>query len=143
MTPDQITLVQRTWEQIRPNANVTAAMFYSRLFELDPSLRRLFRNDLVAQSKKLVNAISPAVRSLENPDRLAPALRELSRRHAGYGVEDPHYATVGAALLETLAAGLAGAFTPAVREAWSATYSVLAETMKNGAAQGRPMTLAG
>ena len=142
MTPQQIAIVQSTWEQIYPNANVAATMFYTRLFELDPTLRRLFPGDLRAQYRKLVAAIGLAVRSLGNPDRLGPVLDELGRRHAGYGVKDPHYSTVGVALVDTLAAGLGDGFTPAVQEAWAATYAVIAETMKNGAAQGRPVALA-
>ena len=33
-------------------------------------------------------------------------LKELARRHVNYGVENRHYATVGAALLWTLQVGL-------------------------------------
>jgi nitric oxide dioxygenase len=56
-------------------------------------------------------------------------VRALGARHAGYGVEEEHYATVGAALLWTLDKGLGAEFTPAVREAWTTTYSLLANTM--------------
>lgn len=142
MTPQQIALVTKSWEQVQAHANVAAAAFYSRLFELDPALRGLFGDDLRAQSRKLAFAINVAVAGLDRLESLAPALRELGRRHAGYGVEERHYATVGAALLDTLAAGLADAFTPAVREAWTETYRVLAETMKSGTAQARPVAAA-
>lgn len=142
MTPQHITMVQRTWEQIYPDAVVVATLFYSRLFTRDPSLRRLFPDDLQAQHRKLVGAINLAVRSLKDLERLRPTLQELGRRHTGYGVQDQHYSTVGAAFLDTLAAGLGDGFTPAVQEAWTATYTVLAETMKSGGAHGRPMTQA-
>ncbi|TIS32963.1 globin domain-containing protein, partial [Mesorhizobium sp.] len=46
-----------------------------------------------------------------------------------YGVEERHYPIVGQALIETLAAGLGTAFTPAVREAWEAAYGLLASVM--------------
>jgi hemoglobin-like flavoprotein len=32
-------------------------------------------------------------------DQIVPAVQALGRRHAGYGVREPHYATVGEALL--------------------------------------------
>ncbi len=141
MTPQQIRLVQHTWEQIRPNAGAVGETFYSRLFERDPSLRKLFRSDVQAQSRKLVNAVTLATQSLASLERLTPVLHELGRRHASYGVEDRHYSTVGAALLETLEAALADSFTPAARQAWTATYEVLAETMRRGAAEGSPIDL--
>ena len=142
MRPQQVNIVQRTWEQISPNANEVAAMFYARLFELDPSLRSLFPADLQPQNRKLVNAFNMVVRNLRNLERLEPLLHELGRRHAGYGVEDRHYSTVGAALLDTLEAGLRDGFTAAVREAWTATYGIVAKAMKSGATHDGSIMLA-
>ena len=59
-------------------------------------------------------------------------VRGLGRKHAIYGVKERHYAVVGAALLDTLAAKLKTAFTPEVNEAWTVTYTLLADTMKSG-----------
>jgi nitric oxide dioxygenase len=56
-------------------------------------------------------------------------VRDLGRRHAHYGVEPEHYATVGAALIWTLEQGLGPDFTLATRRAWIAAYSLLAWTM--------------
>ena len=39
-------------------ADEAAAAFYSRLFKLDPSLRRLFTGDLRQQGKKLMDLIA-------------------------------------------------------------------------------------
>jgi hemoglobin-like flavoprotein len=62
-------------------------------------------------------------------------VQDLGRRHVRYGVTDDHYAKVADALLWTLGQGLGDGFTPAVREAWTATYTVLADTMKAAAAK--------
>jgi hemoglobin-like flavoprotein len=75
-----------------------------------------------------------AVGSLRDTNALIPAVRALGTRHVAYGVRDPHYDTVGAALLWTLEKGLGEAFTPEVREAWTATYTTLATVMKDAAA---------
>jgi len=53
--------------------------------------------------------------------------------HAGYGVIESDYATVGAALLWTLEQGLGPAFTPDVKDAWTAAYRILSGTMLAGA----------
>jgi hemoglobin-like flavoprotein len=50
-------------------------------------------------------------------------------------VTHAHYETLAAALLLTLEQELGSAFTPAVREAWTAAYLLLAGTMKTGARQ--------
>jgi hemoglobin-like flavoprotein len=67
---------------------------------------------------------------LKQPERLLPAVRLLGQRHVGYGVQSSHYQTVGEALLWTLGQGLGDKFTPAVEEAWTAAYLLLAATMQ-------------
>ena len=129
MTPIDITLVKDSFRKIVPIADQAAALFYARLFELDPNLRPLFGGDMAEQGRKLMTMIATAVASLERLDTIVPAVRALGVRHAGYGVEEEHYATVGAALLWTLEKGLGPEFTSAVRDAWTTTYSLLANTM--------------
>ena len=133
MTPHQIDLVQVSWKQVLPVAESAAQMFYGRLFFLDPSLRPLFRGDIREQGRKVMAMISFTVNGLGRLDELVPTVKALGRRHGAYGVRAEHYYTVGAALLWTLEQGLGEAFTPAVREAWVAAYSVLANTMRDAA----------
>jgi nitric oxide dioxygenase len=75
------------------------------------------------------------VNGLSRPEQILPAVEELGRRHADYGVRTEHYATVGAALLWTLQAGLGEHFTPEVREAWASAYLLLSSTMQRAAAE--------
>ncbi|HET7363227.1 MAG TPA: globin family protein [Burkholderiales bacterium] len=133
MTPKQIQLVQASWRQVLPIADAAAELFYSRLFELDPTLRKLFRGELQEQGGKLMEMIDLAVQSLARTDALRLGLRALGRRHAGYGVRDEHYDTVSRALLWALGKGLGAAFTPEVEQAWAAAYGFLAATMKDAA----------
>jgi len=135
MNNEQKLLVQASFGKVVPIADVAAGLFYGRLFELDPSLRHLFRGDLKAQGRKLMHMLSVAVAGLDDLDRLVPAVRALGRRHVGYGVSDAHYATVGSALLWTLEQGLGAEFTPSVRAAWTAVYTVLAEVMQQAAGE--------
>jgi hemoglobin-like flavoprotein len=134
MTLDQIALVQRTFEIVQPVLEPAAAMFYDRLFELDPSLRHLFRNSREDQARKLAQALTIVVSGIGRLDQIRGAVEALGRRHAGYGVRDEHYQTVGEALLWTLEQGLGAAFTADVRGAWAAAYGWLAFTMRRAAA---------
>ena len=108
---------------------MAAALFYRRLFELDPTLRPLFKGDLKEQGRKLMDMLRMAVKGLDRPEALLPALAALGRRHAGYGVNERDYETVGEALIWTLEQGLGPSFTPEIREAWTALYKLVADTM--------------
>src|SRR5881628_200425 len=101
MNPEQIMLVQASFVLVMPIAETAAALFYGRLFELDPSLRPMFRGDMAEQGRKLMQTIAVVVHGLDRLPTLVPAVEALERRHAGYGVRDEHYATVAAALLWT------------------------------------------
>ena len=133
MTPSQIAAVQTSFAAVLPIAGQAGLMFYDRLFALDPKLRSLFTGDIAAQSEKLMDMIATVVQGLNNPDTLLPTVRALGVRHAGYGVSDADYQTVGAALLWTLEQGLGAGFTPEVAEAWTAAYTLLSDTMRQAA----------
>jgi hemoglobin-like flavoprotein len=133
MTGRQIDLVQQSFEVVKPNSMQAARLFYQRLFELDASLRPMFRGDIEEQGRKLMQMLGVAVGALRRMDQVLPAVADLGRRHAGYGVRDEHYATVAAALLWTLNQGLGDAFTPDVRAAWIAMFETVTGVMRQGA----------
>ena len=129
MTPEQIRLVQESFANLVPVKDEVTGMMYARLFELDPSLRALFRGDMARQRSRLAVAIAMVVHGLKNPVAMAPVLEELGRRHIGYGVRPEHYDTVGQALLFALERALGDAFTPEVEQAWAEAYQLIASTM--------------
>jgi hemoglobin-like flavoprotein len=130
MTPQQITLVQESFRYILPKRDEAAAIFYRRLFAIDPELRQLFSHaEMTGQGHKLMVALAFVVNGLAQPETIAGAAQALARRHVGYGVRDLHYASVGQALVETLEEGLGSAFDEPVREAWMAAYAFLSRIM--------------
>ena len=135
MHPGRAQLIRESFAKIEPKATIAALIFYQRLFALDPSLRALFQNDIEQQGAKLMQALKYAVATLEQPRELRPVLEALGRRHAYYGVKVCHYDTVGTALMDALEHLLGPAFTPEVKEAWLAIYTLVAETMKFAAAK--------
>jgi hemoglobin-like flavoprotein len=139
MNSEQIMLVQTSFALVLPIADTAAALFYQRLFELDPSLRPMFRGDIQEQGRKLMSMLKIAVNGLTRLEQLVPAVQELGQRHSRYGVRDEHYDTVAAALLWTLRQGLGVAFTPEVEQAWVAAYTLLADTMKAASAEALPL----
>lgn len=129
VTEAQKALVQNSWAKLEPIAPDAARLFYAKLFELDPTVKPLFKADLDAQGAKLMKTLSFAVKGLNNLERLVPVVQDLGKRHQGYGVLPQHYETVAAALLDTLEKGLGDAWTPETRDAWAAVYGVLSATM--------------
>ncbi len=131
MTPSRKSLVQTTWAQVVPISDIAAAMFYDRLFDIDPTTRPLFRHvDLAQQRKKLVQVIAASVAGLDKLEALVPMVEDLGRRHAGYGVKDAHYDSVGAALLWTLEQGLGKAWNSETKAAWTEVYGLLSGVMR-------------
>lgn len=138
MTPHQITLVQQSFAKVLPIRKTAAALFYARLFAIDPGTAVLFRDDMATQGAKLMAAIGTIVRSLDRIEPMLEPIRALGRRHASYGVRQEHYASVGAALLWTLEQGLGADFTDEVRGAWAAAYDLLSRAMIDAASQPVP-----
>jgi len=133
MTPEKIALVRSSWQQVLPIKATAAQLFYGQLFELDPSLRSMFKGDMAEQGRKLMAIINTAVNSLDNLGPILGAVEEMGRRHVAYGVTEAHYDTVGSALIWALGKGLGEQFTPAVKDAWVETYITLASAMKQAA----------
>lgn len=133
MEQKTVTLVQDSFEKVKPIADTAAEIFYSKLFELDPALKPLFPNSnedaMKAQGNKLMTMLGAAVAGLSNLPALIPVLEGLGKRHVGYKVEPSHYDTVGAALLDTLKTGLGDDFTSEVKEAWTTVYTTMAKVM--------------
>jgi len=109
-----------------PIAATAADLFYTRLFEIAPETRALFPADMTEQKKKLMAMLVTAVTNLHRLDEILPAVKDLSKRHKGYGVAADQYALVGAALLWRLEKGLGPDWTPDVKAAWTETYTALA-----------------
>lgn len=135
MNNEQKALVQQSFEIVLTIEEAAAALFYGRLFELDPSLRPMFKGDIKEQGAKLMATLKVAVTSLNRLDQLLPALQGLGRRHVNYGVTDAHYDTVASALLWTLEKGLGDVFTPECKQAWIEVYTLVAMVMKEAAAR--------
>jgi hemoglobin-like flavoprotein len=129
VTPQQIELVQTSFQKVVPIAGTAADLFYDRLFEIAPEVRPMFPADLGEQKQKLMTMLATAVTNLHRIETILPAVQALGQRHKGYGVTIAHYAPVGAALLWTLEQGLGDAFTPDVRVAWTEAYNALSGVM--------------
>lgn len=137
MTPEQITLVQSSFERLGPDLPAMTALFYQELFQRDPSLRPLFTTDMGEQQVKFAQKLTEIVRTIPRLGELLSHTRALGARHVGYGVRAADYQTVGDSLIAALAGVLGEEFDAATREAWVLAFNIVAETMLEGAASAR------
>lgn len=131
MTPKQKMLLQLSFTQITSSTDEVAERFHRRLLRLDPALRR---SDLKTEGRKLIQLIGLAVRSFDEPERVAEAARGLGREYAAQGLTEDHFNTMGEALLWTLEQTLGeGGLDRDERTAWIRIYQTLTDWMKEGA----------
>jgi nitric oxide dioxygenase len=133
LNPEQQEIVRASFAKIAEQPDMAAAMFYARVFITDPGMRSLFKIDMIEQGRKLMAMLAMVVDDLHRFEAIRPTIRELGRRHVGYGVKPADYDTLEAAMLWAFAKVLGDAFTPAVRDAWTACYRMLAAEMKDAA----------
>ena len=112
-----------------------AEYFYADLFARQPELRSLFPAGMTRQHEVLLGALSQIVSSVDDPDTLVPFLRDLGRRHHGFGVLDEHYGPVGASLLATLAYFTGPGWSAELERDWTEAYGVVTKVMTEAAAE--------
>jgi nitric oxide dioxygenase len=133
MNTAQQELVQTTFARLAVMPEVAGALFYERLFAINPSFRALFKNDMRIQGVKFWTMLAMVVYNLPKPRGVSPAIRDLAVRHIEYDVKPAYYDAMRDALLWTLEQALAEDATPDVREAWTVCYDELADEMKASA----------
>ena len=139
MTPEQITLVQSSFERLGPDLPAVTARFYQEVFQRDPSLRPLFPSDMAELRVKFAQKLTEIVQTMPRLGELLTHTRALGARHVGYGVRAADYQTVGDSLIAALAGSLGEEFDAPTREAWILAFNIVAETMLEGAAAARPI----
>jgi hemoglobin-like flavoprotein len=123
MTPQQIELIQRSFDAIWPFRRKLAEVFYERLFELAPDAKRLFPSDMQRQHLKLMDTIAAMVGALDNRDLLQSIISHTGRHHAQFGVTSAHFSAFGDALIWSLERQFGDAYSPELREAWITLYN--------------------
>ena len=130
MTPEQKLLIKKSFEQLVPQSNTVACLFYDRLFQLNPMLQALFKSAIVQQGHKFIDVLSIIVNSIDRFDSLLPMLQQLGQRHLNYGVKAEYYDLAAEAFMWSLERGLGKAFTPQTALAWQAAFSKIVQAMK-------------
>lgn len=139
MNDAQITLIQDSFSKVVPIKDTAAEIFYADLFETAPEVKPYFaHSDMKEQGAKLMATLGVVVNGLRDLEKIVPVAQQLAIKHVDYGVKPDDYSKVGASLLRTLEKGLGEAFTPDVKDAWTAAYGTLSGVMIDAAYPSGP-----
>src|SRR5438128_1900468 len=129
LTPEEKRRIRASFAALQPGSDSVAVLFYGRMFDLDPSLRGLFKTTLLDQARKLMDTLATVVDALDRFDTLRPQLAELGRKHVAYGTEPRHYVTVKVALVWALKQALGQEFDGETRSAWESAIDAITRAM--------------
>ena len=79
MTSRQIDLVQQSFRLIEPIIDDAAVVFYERLFEIDPSLQRLFPTSRRGQARLLAETLTSSSKGSITPRNFGAPRRPWAR----------------------------------------------------------------
>jgi hemoglobin-like flavoprotein len=140
MTPEQISLITQSFDEMWSMRRNLATIFYNRFFEIAPDARHLFPDDMQRLHLKLMDTIAAIVGVLDNRALFQSIISHTALQHARFGVSSSQYAAFGAALIWGLEQQFGSAFTPELRKAWIALYEVVqTEMMAGSVPRSRPV----
>ena len=90
--------------------------FYSRLFDVHPMCRPMFKNE--KQGKFFVSMIALSLSMIENQEKFDDTLVKLTEAHNARGVKAIEYGIVGEVLLWTFRYCLTTAYTGELHVSW-------------------------
>jgi hemoglobin-like flavoprotein len=82
------------------------------------------------QGEMLAHMMQFLVHAMSRPDIMSLGLRDLGRRHDGYGVALEYYPAFRQAFLEAARGVLGDRHTPQVEKAWAGTIDMIIEQMR-------------
>jgi len=133
MTDLQLLEVKNSWSYLIFQPKELSQLFYNKLFELEPSLRILFKGDIEEQGHKLIDILTRIIARLQKMEDVEEELRALGQRHVSYGTKPEHYKTVEQALLWSIEHTLGSRWSEETSQAWKDAYRIIADIMMEGA----------
>jgi nitric oxide dioxygenase len=115
-----------------PQAEQLTRLFYERMFEKNPEVRRYFNpahQEAGIQQRALAGALVAYATHIDELDKLACHIQLIAHKHVSLGIVREHYPIVGEHLLGAIKELLGDQATDEIIEAWAKAYGALAEIM--------------
>lgn len=133
LSPADSALLQSSFRKIRRDSDFAADLFFTRLFDFDPSLRNRMRGDMDEQKREFIRWLGVIVHRVDSFELLRDHMREVAACHPDLCGNDDHHYSFGAALFWMLEQVLGNEFTAATYAVWMTVYGVLSNDMKAAA----------
>lgn len=135
-TPEQIRLLQDSFQTVARQGEAFVARFYENLFSVYPATRLLFEEArLVKTQKQVLNALVVTINGLREPDKLEPFLKQLGARHARYGILPSYLPIFEPITILTLKEFLGANWNGELEQAWRMALRVVIQIMRQGVGQ--------
>lgn len=130
MMPTQMQLVVASWSKISPFAQRTTALFYDKLFSLNPALEQQFLAVNLEHKSQIIALLGLALSSSNRIENIVTTMQEINRRCGDYDLAEHDYSSLGNAFIWMLAQCLDQEFSDEIRAAWMQRIALLSAAMK-------------
>lgn len=147
MTPEQTRLLAQSFSKLESRLYDLGSLVHTKLFEISPESRHLFKGDLEAQKLKMARVFAEFIRiKTRSPhfmpvtgkggQAVIPGIGALGARHEiDYGVRAEHYGYMREALLYAIKRLLGRDYNDEIGRAWAEAYDMLANAMQKQAGE--------
>lgn len=132
MTPEQISIIESTWADLKGKDMELVTLFYKTLLSEQQQNKDLFQSDPKEQSKKFAEMITTIIHGLRYIDRLTDRLKELGTSHRSYGVVPEDYEIVGNVLMRSISDIRHRPLSDEESIAWNTAFMALSDIMISG-----------
>ena len=128
-----LALIERSYQQIEPNADQITNSFFRRVFELEPALQRLLPSEPQIRKAFVLTGLNFIVDNLHQLDVMHLSAQSLGHTLVSKGILPAHYEPMSQALLDAFNQLQSGSLCPRTKVAWNEVCTMLANTMKRAA----------
>jgi len=132
LSAEHIQLVKSTIPLLENAGVAVTEYFYQRMFNANPELKNIFNMSNQRNGRQqfaLFSAVASYAKHIDNLAALGEVVERVANKHSSFFIQPDHYPIVGHHLIGTLKELAPEQFTPAVAEAWTEAYGLLANIL--------------
>lgn len=129
ISPAQLAIIKATVPVLQAHGETIATVMYQNMITAHPAMNDIFSHTSQitgAQPRALARAVLAYALHIDNLPALGPAIERIAQKHASLSIQPAQYDVVGTYLIGAIGEVLGDAATPAIVDAWTAAYGVLA-----------------
>jgi nitric oxide dioxygenase len=129
-----ISIVKATAPVLQQHGVAITTVFYNNMLRENPELHNIFSTTSQAtgrQPRALAGAVLGYATYIDDLPKLTHAVERIAHKHVSLQVTPAQYDIVGKYLIQAIGQVLGEAATPAIVDAWTAAYGVLASVFIN------------